>query len=100
MKVFVFLALGVFIISISGCDSVKNEGNVAASSTTPKNVEEEVIVGELPIVKHQTRSLRPIGKRTAWTLDDIDSVEGMGSSDTTKNNPFLKFLSEYYHAAL
>ena len=99
MKVLVFLTLGVFAICISGCNSVKNEGNVAASKTTSKNAEGEVVVEELPIVKSETRPLRPIGKRTAWTLDDIDLVEGMVSSDTTKNNPLLEFLSEYEHAA-
>ena len=34
MKALVFLTLGVFVICISGCGSVKNEENVAASSTT------------------------------------------------------------------
>ena len=99
MKVLVFLMLGIFAICISGCNSVKDEAKVAASSTTSKNAEKEVVVEELPIVKHETRPLRPIGKRMAWTLDDINSVEGMVSSDVTKNNPLLEYLSEYEHAA-
>ncbi len=100
MKVLVFLMLGVFAICINGCDSVKTEGNVAASSTTPKNAEKEVVVEEQPMVKIEKRSLRPIGKRTAWTLDDIDSVGGAEFSDMTKNNPLHEFLSEYEHATL
>lgn len=99
MKALVFLTFGVFIICISGCNSVKNEGNVAASSTTSKNAEAEVIVEEMPIVKRQTRPLLPIGKRTVWTLDDIASVGGAEFSDTTKNNLLLKYLSKYEHAA-
>ena len=95
MKALIFLMLGVFVICISGCGSVKNEGNVAASSTTPQNAEEEVVVGELPIVKRQTRPLRPIGKRTAWTLDAIDLVGGEAFSDTTKGNLLLEYMSKY-----
>lgn len=98
MEVLVFLTLSVFAICISGCNSVENEEDVAASSTTSKSAEEEVVVEEQSMVKIEKRSVRSIGKRTAWTLDDIDSVGGAEFSDTTKNNPLHEFLSEYEHA--
>ena len=108
LKALVFFTLGVFTICVSGCGNVKNESNVAVESTTGEVVaeplinknESDVVVAEPPIVKREMRPLRPIGKRTAWTLDDIDLVEGLLSSDVTKNNPLLDFIREYEHAAL
>ena len=73
---------------------------MAASSTTSKNTEKEVAVEEQSMVKIEKRSVRSIGKRTAWALDDIASMGGAEFSDTTKNNPLHEFLSEYEHAPL
>ena len=86
---------------------MKSESNAAVESTTGEVVAEppidknetDVVVAEPPIVKREMRPLLPIGKRTTWTLDDIDLVEGLQSSDVTKNNPLLDFISKYEHAA-
>ena len=103
MKVLVFLILGLSTICISSCDYVKNRKDKVVETATHEVPEENVIVKastveiaeEPPIVESTTRPPVPIGKRTAWTLNDIDLVGDMRYSDTWKEH-----ILDDWHASL
>lgn len=97
LKIFVFSILGLFAIFITGCDDAKNRNDKVAEIATRDMPEENEmlkastaeVAEEPPIVESTTRPPVPIGKRTAWTLDDMDLAEDLRYSDTW-NEPILE----------